>query len=205
MRDVRDLSPRHQSRPCSWQVPMSVALVTKRVRNERVPRQVLSGNGTVLREIRGLGPSTSKSMSRLCARDIRGFLLEMFETLGTAHCCDLAPRGREDKASVVLSPAQRRTVSTHGLNLRYSTVPLSEPTPACDSVRDQNDAGYVGSLNIWNWTPSSAQSSAINIPMVSMSSLKVDGWWGEKKSKEHGVPRLLVAAACWWQQRDNSR
>ena len=130
-----------------------------------------------------LGPSTSKSTSRLCARDIRGFLLETFETLATAHCCDLAQRGRNNKASVVLSPAQRRTVSTHGLNLRYSTVPLSEPTPACDSVRGQNDAGYVGSSNIWNQTPLPAQSSAIDIPMASMSSSKVDGWWGEKKFK----------------------
>ena len=59
--------------------------------------------------------------------------------------------------------------------IRYSTVLSSEPAPACDPVRGQNDAGYTGPSNSWNLTPSPAQSSVIDLPMVSMNSLKMGG------------------------------
>ena len=117
----------------------------KRGQQTRVSRVAPRRNRYFLRGSRGLGPRHQcrwcSSVSRLCARNIRGFdcsFLLASRPQGPGRCA----------AAAAFGPAQRRTHPTSGLNC---TVPLSEPAPACDPVRGHNFAGYtVLQANSWN-------------------------------------------------------
>ena len=111
----------------------------KQGQQTRVSQVTPRRNRYFLRGSRGLGPRHQcrwcSSVSRLCARNIRGFdcsFLLASRPQGPGRCA----------AAAAFGPAQRRTYPTSGLNC---TVPLSEPAPACDPVRGHNFAGYTGS------------------------------------------------------------